>query len=132
MGELVLDRTYYAPVFFREARGSQTPDRVTLLIRRYCVTQGPKGRRRLKIDTDAKVWPSEDAMASDLLRLDWTELPDEADSNPRYVPDEVAAVLGARRWVSSHARAPPECLRRQTSRTRTEWCSRSCWRPSGG
>jgi hypothetical protein len=95
MSTLILDKTYYAPVFFRDNRLSRTPDRVTLLIRRYRVTQGPK-QRRLKIDTDAKVWPNEDAMVADLERLDWTELPDEADGNPRYVPDEVAAVVGAR------------------------------------
>lgn len=92
MSTVILDKTYHAPVFFREARYSTTPKRVTLLIRRYRVTQGPK-RRNLKIDTDAKVWPDEDAMASDLLRLDWEELPDEADGNPRYVPAEVARVL---------------------------------------
>jgi hypothetical protein len=36
-------------------------------------------------------------MAADLLQLDWTELPDEADGNPRYVPDEVAAALNQER-----------------------------------
>jgi hypothetical protein len=96
MSTVVLDKTYYAPVFFRDGRYSKTPDRVTLLIRRYRVTQGAK-RRRLGIKSDAKIWPNEDAMAADLLQLDWTELPDEADGNPRYVPDEVAAALNQER-----------------------------------
>jgi hypothetical protein len=86
MSTVVLDKTFYAPVFFREWRYSESPDRVTLLIRRYRVTQGPK-RRRLAIDSDAKVWPNEAAMVSDLEHLDWEELPDEADGNPRYVPE---------------------------------------------
>lgn len=92
MSTVVLDKTFYAPVFFREWRFSESPDRVTLLIRRYRVTQGPK-RRRLAIDSDAKVWPNEAAMVFDLEHLDWEELPDEADGNPRFVPKQVAAAL---------------------------------------
>jgi hypothetical protein len=99
MSTVVLDKTYYAPVFFRDNPLSWTPERCTLLIRRYLVTQGPK-QRRLKIDTDAKVWPDEDAMVADLLRLDWAELPEEADGNPRYVPDEVSAALNQERGSS--------------------------------
>lgn len=92
MSNLILDETYYSPVFFRDNPRSDNPERCTLLIRRYRVRQGSK-RPWLNIKSDAKVWSNEDAMGADLLQLDWKELPEEADGNPRYVPDEVASAL---------------------------------------
>lgn len=80
--EIVKERTYYSPTFFKDDDG-----KCTLLTRHYQWRQGK--RLRLHATSDAVVFPTEQALATSLLGLPkWRELPEEADGNPQFVPEE--------------------------------------------
>lgn len=82
--EVVKERTYYAPVFFKDRDG-----RCSLLTRHFEWRQGKKLRLYASGYSTVE-FANEEALGVSMLALegDWAELPAEADGNPRYVPEE--------------------------------------------
>lgn len=81
--EIVKDKMFYLPTLIQDSEDGP----FSVFVRRYIARRGPKsGKVRVSIESD--VWRFEDptALAKGVEGL--TELPEEADGNPRFVPDE--------------------------------------------
>ena len=86
--EVVRDQLYYLGTYLKDDKYEPTTGTCTLLTRRFYVTRSPKGNLRLHRKTEAVEFPSEDAMVEAIEDGGWIELPEEADGNPSYVPEE--------------------------------------------
>jgi hypothetical protein len=95
--EVVKTGWFYLPTFLKDGKYEPKTGTCTLLVRRFELRRGPSGRERVNGHTDALSFPDEDAMVAWIDEHDATELPQEAEGNPRYVPEGFApAPLGRR------------------------------------
>lgn len=79
--------TYYLPTFFREKDPNDTT--CTLFIRKYKQYKTSTGKDALVFCSDVVRYPDEHAMVEAIKTQDMKELPAEAETSPRYVPEEL-------------------------------------------
>lgn len=81
---ILYDKIWYLPTSLVD----KTTGRVTLIVHRYQLRQGPKNIN-ISNKLDAIEFANEKEMAETIQHKRYVALPEEADGNPQYIPNRI-------------------------------------------
>lgn len=87
-----LEQTYYLPTCIVDSPRHEEPDpdgEHTLFLRHFTLVETPRGKQKLRVELDVEFFPNAKAMGDAIDERGLVELPQEADGDPLYVPEEL-------------------------------------------
>ena len=89
--EILKNGYFYLGTYLTGGRHEKNPDAASLFVKHAQLRRAPSGKCSSVIVNDAIVFSNEGEMVAWIEDHGAEELPDEADGNPRYVPEAFRA-----------------------------------------
>jgi hypothetical protein len=97
--EILYEKIWYLNTYLK----SKTDESGSLITHLYVIKKTPKGYFKLDNKLDVQTFSTDEELAQYIERHDARELPDEADGNPKFVPQEVQDLMAAFKKVGRNA-----------------------------